>query len=461
MTGLSPATFATRSARSSERRPSPSSRWSRWPPGLGLGAAAFSVIDTLLITPLRFKSPEQLVLVHATVPPEARDTNEITYLDAMRSRARDPGVRLARRGDDVCRHGHGARPARTHRGLRTHRRRCSRHSVCSPHWARLHGGRRTGRRRLPSSFSATGSGSGSARRADIIGQTLVLDDVPHTVVGVMPADFHVEVFNSRGAVYPPGHTATFRGRQPRVPGVSRHRAAAVPASRSNRRRALPRQWASGWPREYPDTNRGRTFSLQPLQADIVGPVRPALLLIAGLVALVLLIAAVNLMNLLLARAIARAREVAVRSALGAGAWRLARTSLIEGAAARGRREPWAACSIAQAILTALTTMPGVVLPRRQRNRDRLACRGRVRRGLAGCASIGVAIIPFLVHRRLHDTASLKTGHETAGRLESRGAIGDGRGANRPRLRADRGRDAARREPAAAAGARPPASMPAW
>ena len=51
--------------------------------GLGLAAAAFSVIDTLLISPLRFTSPEQLVLVHATVPPDGRDTNEITYLDAI------------------------------------------------------------------------------------------------------------------------------------------------------------------------------------------------------------------------------------------------------------------------------------------------------------------------------------------------------------------------------------------
>ena len=170
-------------------------------------------------------------------------------------------------------------------------------------------------------------------------------------------------------------------------------------------------------REYPESNRGRTFSVRPLQADVVGPIRPALLLISGLVALVLLIGAVNLMNLLLARAIARAREVAVRSALGAGAWRLARTSLIEGLLIASAGAVGGAV-VTQVILTALTTMPGVVLPRL--NEIAIGWRSVAALAMASlAASIGVALIPFLVHRRLHDTAALKTGHETAGRLESR------------------------------------------
>ena len=74
--------------------------------------------------------------------------------------------------------------------------------------------------------------------------------------------------------------------------------------------------------------------------------------------------------------------------------------------------------IAQAIVAALTTMPGVVLPRI--NDIAVGWRALVAIAVASIgASIGVAVIPFLVHRRLHDTASLKTGHETAGRLESR------------------------------------------
>ena len=306
--------------------------------GLGLAAAAFSVIDTLLITPLRFKSPEELVLVHATVPPEGRDTNEITYLDAM----------------DLARERHAFASlgvVMTYAGTAT--------ALDPPE--RIEGYEFTPslletlgvQPVLGRAFTAAEGQAGAPAvvilsdgfwkrlggRADIIGQTLILDDEPHTVVGVMPADFHVEVFNSRGAVFrpvTPQHFAAgtrafraFRAIARLGPGVSIERAQSIAAAVGERLAA-----------EYPDTNRGRGFSLRPLQADIAGPVRPALLLIAGLVVLVLLIAAVNLTNLLLARALGRAREVAVRSALGAGAWRLARTSLIEGYCSP-RREPLA------------------------------------------------------------------------------------------------------------------------
>ena len=383
--------------------------------GLGMGAAAFSVVDTLLVKPLRFRSPEQL----GTRPRDGAARGSRHQRDHLpgcdRSRPRNAGVRIARRRDDLCGHGNGARPSRTHRGVRPHAPLLETLGV-QPALGRAFTAAE-GQAGAPAVIMLTdGFWKRMGSRADIIGQTLVLDDVPHTMVGVMPADFHVEVFNNRGAVFrpvTPQHFAAgnrgfraFRAIARLRPDVSMEQAQSIAAAVGER-----------LAREYPESNRGRTFSVRPLQADVVGPIRPALLLMSGLVALVLLIAAVNVMNLLLARAIARAREVAVRSALGAGAWRLARTSLIEGllialAGAVG------GALVAQAILTALTTMPGVVLPRL--NEIGIGWRSVAALAMASlAASIGIAIIPFLVHRRLHDTAALKTGHETAGRLESR------------------------------------------
>jgi putative ABC transport system permease protein len=383
--------------------------------GLGMGAAAFSVIDTVLIQPLAFESPDRLVLIHATVPPDARDTNEITYLDAGE---------LARETQAFASLGLVVPYAATATALDPPER--IEGYELSPALLETLGVQPALGRAFTMAEGQSGPpsvvilGNGFWRRigapADIIGQTLVLDEVPLTVVGVMPADFHVEVFNSRAAVYRPvtpqhfaaGNRAfrAFRAVARLQPGVSIEQANSIAAAVGER--------LAG---EYPQTNRGRTFSLQPLQADVARRVRPALVLIAGLVALVLLIAAVNLMNLLLARAIARGREMAVRSALGAGAWRLARSSLIEGvllavAGAAG------GIFVARTILTALTTVPGVVLPRL--NEIALGWRGVAALGAASLlASIGVAIVPLLVHRRLRDTAALKTGHETTGRFESR------------------------------------------
>jgi putative ABC transport system permease protein len=181
------------------------------------------------------------------------------------------------------------------------------------------------------------------RAPSAVGSSLRLDERPYTIVGVLPAESAFGVpqvlaagaysrsFADRGAgvridvwaPLQPDVKALPRDTHP-IFVVGRLAAGVAPAAAQEELAAI----AADLERAYP-SNEARGAFVEPLGNVVFGRVRPALLLLMGAVGLVLLVACVNVANLLLARGIARGREIAIRTALGAGGWRLGRQFLIE------------------------------------------------------------------------------------------------------------------------------------
>ncbi|MEO6064227.1 MAG: ABC transporter permease, partial [Lysobacterales bacterium] len=295
--------------------------------GIGANTAIFSVIKTVVLNPLPYESPEKIAILWEVNPDGNQGPVSVPTFEDWKREAKTLESLAAYRHVDFSFKGQG--DPQNVPGLRA---TADLFNVLKSNAA------------LGRTFTADESVVGADRvvvlshgfwsralgaDASVIGRVIQLDSVPFTVVGVMPSFFEfptstdVEVWTPLAFDPKDMHGRSRRARSLTV--VGRIAGGSSPQQSQEEVSVIAARIAN----EFKDSNAGWGARVVAAQEQLVGASRPALMVLMGAVGFLLLIVCANMANLLLARLSSRRREMAVRGALGASRWEVARPVVAE------------------------------------------------------------------------------------------------------------------------------------